>query len=333
MTARDDKVGRGVPAGFAARALAKKRLLVFLVSTFALTWGWWFAVVYPMAFSDGSGAPVLSGMETTFAVGAGMLFPAIGVVIARLVTREGFRGSSLIKPVAFKRTWKYYLVGWFGPVVLTTLGAVAYYLLDPSDFDPTATSWLTSQLAALEAAGQSTEGVTVEALGTAAVAQIALGVLAAPLLNFVACFGEEWGWRGYLLPKLIEVRSLPFALVAGGLIWGVWHAPIIALGHNYGVGYWGWPVGGILAMCGFTLVIGVFFSYLTLRSGSCLPAVFAHGALNGFGTAGVMFSVSGGNPFVGPAPVGVVGGCAYIVVAVLCAVALMRRERAGKPQI
>lgn len=108
-------------------------------------------------------------------------------------------------------------------------------------------------------------------------AQLAL-VLVAPLLNCITCFGEEWGWRGYLLPHLMEKRSITFSVVVGGIIWGLWHAPITALGHNYGLDYPGWPILGIVAMCCFCVALSCLFSWLTLRAKSCLPAVFAHGA-------------------------------------------------------
>lgn len=327
-------------------SLAIKRLVIYLVATFALTWGWWFAVVWPLALGDdwpaglavlaAGGASPLSGVQTTLAVAVGMLFPAVGAVVARLATREGFRGSSLVRPVELRRTWKYYVLGWFGPALLIVAGGAVYFLANPADFDPTASAWLSSQLAALEAAGQSavTQSVALPQTGSTAllIAQLAGGVLVAPVLNFVACFGEEWGWRGYMLPKLLQGHSMSFALVVGGVIWGLWHAPVIVLGHNYGTGCAGWPWTGILAMCIFTTAIGALMAWLTLRSGSCLPATIAHGALNGFASAGLMFSVSGGSPFVGPAPTGILGGSALLVTAVLAAVALMRRERAGKPQ-
>ena len=80
-------------------------------------------------------------------------------------------------------------------------------------------------------------------------------------------------------------------------------------------------------MCLFCIVTGTLFSYITLKTKSCWPAVFAHGALNGTASIGVLFLA---NPmaydrFVGPVPTGVIGAAAYIVVAVLIAYK-MRKE-------
>ena len=147
----------------------------------------------------------------------------------------------------------------------------------------------------------------------------------APAINAVTCFGEEWGWRGYLLPHLLERFSIIPTLLISGIIWGIWHAPITLIGHNYGLGYAGYPFTGIAAMCLFCIVVGVFMSYVTLRTGSCLPAVFAHGMVNGSAAMGLIFSATGGNPFVGPAPTGIVGGAFFIAAAVFMVRDLMRR--------
>lgn len=159
-------------------------------------------------------------------------------------------------------------------------------------------------------------------------AQLAL-VIVAPLLNCVTCFGEEWGWRGYLLPHLSERCGVRIAVPVSGIIWGLWHAPITVLGHNYGLGYPGWPILGILAMCCLCVALSYLFSWLTLRAKSCLPAVFAHGALNGCSAAPLMFMVGTANPFVGPAPTGIIGGIGFIVVAVLCHISLKRGQETG----
>ena len=74
---------------------------------------------------------------------------------------------------------------------------------------------------------------------------------------------------------------------------------MIAMGHNYGTGYPTAPWGGILAMIVFCIVCGTFLSYLTIRTGSALPAAIGHGALNAFAAAPAYFMASGVyNPFL-----------------------------------
>lgn len=98
-----------------------------------------------------------------------------------------------------------------------------------------------------------------------------LGVLVASL----SAFGEELGWRGWLLPNLLPLGTWP-ALLLSGAIWGVWHAPLILLGYNYQRT----DVIGLLLMVGWCMLLGVLIGWLRLRSASVWPAVIAHGAVN-----------------------------------------------------
>lgn len=306
--------------------LAKRRVTTYCVITFALTWAFWFATVYPRALPlMNVGENPLGDPVTVLFVGAGMLFPAIGVATTRLFTGEGFR-NAWIGPVHFKQTWRYYLIGWFGPIVLVAIGAAVYFVLNPGQFDTSMSSFV-EKARQMEAAGQSI-GMSSSQIAALGYAQLAL-VIVAPLLNCVTCFGEEWGWRGYLLPHLSEKCGVRIAVPASGVIWGLWHAPITVLGHNYGLDYPGWPIFGILAMCCLCVALSYLFSWLTLRAKSCLPAVFAHGALNGCSAAPLMFMTGTANPFIGPAPTGIVGGIGFIVVAMLCHISLKKRRGKG----
>lgn len=303
-----------------------KRIVIFLAVTFGLTWAYEFGMVYPVTMGAIPGVPAVA---QTFIVGAAMFFPALGVLITRLVTREGFK-NSVIKSRGFKKSLLWFLVAWFGPPALTALGATVYFLINPQDFDPNMTTSIAAQQQALAATG-ATSSITLDAemLRSTLLIQLPILLLLAPVLNIFTTFGEEWGWRGYLVPKMsARVGIVPNMLITG-TIWGLWHAPLIALGHNYGTGYPGWPVAGIAAMCVFCIVMGIFLTYVTERTGSCLAAAIGHGALNAFASMGIMFSFTGGNPFVGPAPMGIIGGIGYVVAAAIMLWDMRRREKAG----
>lgn len=83
---------------------------------------------------------------------------------------------------------------------------------------------------------------------------------------------------------------------------------------------------GIVAMCIFTTACGSFFAWLTIRSKSCLSAVFAHGALNGCSSAPLMSVATTTNPFIGPAATGIIGGAGFLIVGIACLVALRRKR-------
>lgn len=96
------------------------------------------------------------------------------------------------------------------------------------------------------------------------------------LFNAVFAVGEEIGWRGFLLPKLLPMGVFP-AVVVSGIIWGLWHAPVILLGYNY-------PEGprwlAMACMCGMCIGLAGLLSWLRLRTRSVWPCAVGHGAFN-----------------------------------------------------
>ena len=276
----------------------KKRLFNYLALAFALTWIPVF-VLLAMGYPYSS----IAFFVCLFCV---MLMPALSSILTRLVTKEGFK-DLMLRP-KFRGHLRYYLAGWLLPGVLILAAAALYFAVFPRTFD--------SSLSVLKMV--FIKQLATRSIGTIILMQMALGWLAAPFINFIPALGEELGWRGYMLPKLCALLGTKKAIPVSGIIWGLWHAPMIAAGHNYGTGYWGWPVTGILAMVVFSMAYGSFLAWLTLRSGSALPAALAHGGLNGFASIGVYFCRGGAySPFVGPVATGIVGGAPVLVAGYL----------------
>lgn len=293
-----------------------KRILIYILVTFGLTWAYCLLVVYPLANGESlSGVPSLA---TQLLVAAAMFFPAFGVLLTRLITKEGFRNAWL-KP-NLKGNIKYYLLIWFGPGILTLLGAGLYFLVFPHSLDLTFSYFV----ATLESTGAPMEELPIP-ISLLMLVQCVQALFLAPALNFVTCFGEEWGWRGYLLPQMSERFSTVPTLLITGIIWGLWHAPLTIIGHNYGLGYWGFPFTGIAMMCLFCIAMGVILSYVTLKTRSCIPAILGHGAINGIAAIGIYFTHDGGNPFVGPAPTGIIGMIPFLIVAVFMVIGLKKK--------
>jgi len=131
------------------------------------------------------------------------------------------------------------------------------------------------------------------------------GLVAGISINAIAGFGEELGWRGFLQK---ELGYLGFwkSSVAIGLIWGVWHAPIILQGHNYPEH----PQAGVFVMILFTLLLSPIFSYVRLKAKSVIAVAIIHGSLNA--TVGLpLMVIKGGNDLT----VGVTGLAGFIVLA------------------
>lgn len=129
--------------------------------------------------------------------------------------------------------------------------------------------------------------------------------------------------------------SIVPTLLINGVIWGLWHAPLTILGHNYGVGYPGFPYLGIFSMCIFCIVMGIILSYVTIKTKSCIPAIMAHGTLNGFSAIGIYFTSLEHpfNIFMGPTPVGLIGGAGFIVLAAVLLFLLYKEEQKKKNNV
>lgn len=230
-----------------------------------------------------------------FAIGAGiqMLFPAlVAMVFRQWVTREGFRASGLC--LGKKR---YYAIA-FGLVLAFVVVSCGLSALTPWLSLDTGLTKAQAMLAKITAQTGKPLGLTPAGfLGAAAVQAILLG----PILGLPALFGEEYGWRGYLLPKLLPLGTRK-ALALHGVIWGLWHAPIIAMGYNYP----GHPVLGIVMMTIFCVLSGTVFAWLYYASGSIFVPSYAHGVLNQSVSFALSLLVLRFHPLLGGA-IGVIG--------------------------
>lgn len=280
------------------KILVKKRIILFILLAAAIAW-----IIFTMIPVTGS--EYGSGISVIF-LAAGMFAPAIASLLTRLITKEGFRNMYL-RP-HFKGHIRHYVLIWFAPAVLLLLSMAVYFLIFPGQFDPDLT--ILQQAAASGNAG----GLTAGMLLLISALQI---VVIGPIVNIIPTMGEELGWRGYLLPKLRTLMSDRKALVLTGVIWGLWHAPVIVMGHNYGTAYWGYPWLGILTMVFFCVVLGIVEGYATIKLDSAIPAAMIHSTVNA-GAAFPIYMVNAGyNPILGPTIAGFLGGIPFVIVAVV----------------
>ncbi len=232
--------------------LTVKRILIFLFFAFIPPW------IIQFIYIAVIGCDVNTNYYQLMAC-VSMLFPSIGNFLARIITKEGFNGSYL--KLNLKGNVKYYLFAVLVPAVYYFISAFVISL------------------------GYMPSGSTGDILRNTNYFHIfstSIYIISLSLLDCTLTFGEEFGWRGYLTPKLSELFKKPAAYLISGIIWGLWHAPAVVIGHNFGTDYKFYPYGGIIAMCIICVFIGTFFSVLTEKTKSVFPSTFAHAMNNNF---------------------------------------------------
>lgn len=222
---------------------ARQSLLIFACFLIPLSsFGYWIWVTFP-------DAPFI------FPTLAFSLSPGVASTLTRLVRREGFADFSF--RLRGPHMGRAFLLALGLPLLV---GAVAYgfaYLFGLAKFDPPP-----FPVAVGSPLGQFGAIMGFSLIGI--------------LLVFVPDAGEEIGWRGYMLPRMVEAR-LPQPVALSALVWGAWHLPAVLAGV-YAVG-----PSRIMTAAGLivaTLAFGSILAWLRLSTGSVWPCVIAHAAWN-----------------------------------------------------
>ncbi len=287
--------------------LNNKRILIFLAFAFGIPWT--AALVLTLSPMYANNPAQAQGLASTIAVST----PWLAVVITRLITREGW-GNLWLRP-NIKHGWRFYLAAWLLPLLAISVGGTAFYLLFPQSFDPNL-----NVLRKVVEGTPSLAGINpwMILLSTT----ISMMIITVPM-NTVVSFGEEFGCRAYLLPRLVErfagpgapdaVAARKAALLVG-MIHGVWHWPLILMTAAFTPGFTVFTLPVYLV---FTCTLSVLLSWGALRSGSVWPAAVGHGAANPTSNL-PMYMLNGPSiPLIGPEVTGLIGGLGYTVLALV----------------
>lgn len=147
-------------------------------------------------------------------------------------------------------------------------------------------------------------------------------LITAPIFNMIPSLGEEIGWRGFLLPTL-EPMGQTKAMVISGIIWALWHTPmILILGFAYGAQAWPGVVLHFILVTG----LGIWMGYLWFQTRSTILAGFIHAVFNAqaYGVGSMIF-ISSNKLLVGA--VGLVG---TLLIAILGMGTLIISNRRNK---
>ena len=241
------------------------------------------------------------GMFTVFAM-AYMFFPLITALVLQAIDKEKFNHTGLVN---FKVSWSW-LVAWLLPVVMSLVCIPINSWMPGVELQ-----YNSEQLINQYHVPEEQQEMVREQLGKIPsylliISTIFSGLIAGITINAVATFGEEYGWRNYLVGALREVKFWKAALFIG-IVWGIWHFPLILMGHNY----LNEPRWGVLLMVVMCILLGSIELYFVLKSKSMIVAAIMHGTINAVSGITIYF-ILGGNDFLNGMP----GLAGFIVMGV-----------------
>ncbi len=274
-------------------------LAAFIVTAFGLAFALDYVLVLPVVSVEGFSSPVLIPLLV-----ARMATPTLGALVAYVVAGRPGRltGWLAVRTVSFHMILYGYLAAVAAYTISLPVSAALGVRIEPCG--PLWESGLNPLLLA--------------------VALMAAGLAAGVTVNLVVALGEEAGWRGYLLRRLEGYLGFWPAALLVGVIWGLWHAPLVAAGYDYtvpllsGCGPGANGVTAILAFIAYTAAAGLVAAELQRLAGSSLvPAAF-HGTINA--VAGFYATLTVGSRLLGP-PAGLAVTLSMGIVALAIAIA------------
>ncbi|OGS23297.1 MAG: abortive infection protein [Elusimicrobia bacterium RIFOXYA2_FULL_39_19] len=237
-----------------------------------------------------------------------MFMPAImAFLVQKIISKEPLK---LPLGISFKvNAW--FFIGWIIPLLLVFLTLLISLLIPGVTYSP-GMEGMFERLSGLMKADEIEKLKSSYALAPVHPVWIGViqGLLAGASINAIAGFGEELGWRGFLYNELKSLGFWKMSLITG-LIWGIWHAPLVIKGHNY----YQHPIVGVLMMAAWCILLAPLFNYVRIKSGSVIATSIMHGTLNAtYGLALIL--IKGGNDLT----VGITGLAGFAAIIIVTAV-------------
>lgn len=239
---------------------ARKYLVIYVSCVFALSWAWEAVLIA----NGGLGA---FGSLGPFLL---MWMPGLVALVFKIACQNK------IDPIGWKpRKPRLWLAAYLIP---PCVGLIAYGFAWVSGIAPIEIPW--DRLAEKFVPGMP--GL-LAAIGINAT----IGIIGAGLF----ALGEEIGWRGVMIQLLVRAK-LPHPFLLSGLIWALWHAPVILFG-DYATS--DMPILSLLLFSMMVASVGVIMGWLTMASLSLWPAVLMHAVHNVF-FQGIFDNYTGSTP-------------------------------------
>ncbi len=285
-----------------AKDMTTKRIFTFLSIVFGILYiPWIIGMILP-----GLGETIYAIIRFPVVF---MGTPALAVFITRKRTKD-------VTPLNFCtkifQNKKALLFSTLLPGAAIFLGTVLFFLIFPEDLD--FQGRYISQTYGAFGAPQDIH-LTIGSMFLMGLIVYAVSAVSLPI--WYIALGEDIGWQGYMLPLLCKKMSVRCAVILNGALWGLAHAPLIYYGMNYGTDYLGAPYTGILMMVFVTIALGIWMSFITLKTKNCMYAAIIHGAADIIGEVGTWISLSAKSSLLGPTPTGIIGLSVLLIGAIV----------------
>ena len=291
--------------------LLTKRGWIYLALEFVFAWG-----LAGAAWAAG----VRAGTPGYLILASLIMLTPLGTALILSAARPDGTPMKEVLAFRFRIGWKGFLGSWLIFPILAFLTLGVSLLLPGVRYDPSM-----SQMIERLTRGLSPEKVAEIRESAPSMPPLLLtlaqGLAAGITINAAFGFGEEAGWRGFLVR---ELRGSSFwgASLFTGAVWGLWHAPLILQGHNYPEH----PVAGVFLMILWCVLLSPIFLYIRLRTKSAVAAAVAHGTLNASAGLAVM-PLAGGSDLT----VGLTGLAGFFVLAAAVAALVLADRRSERP--
>ncbi len=271
-----------------------KKAMLFIGLTFCVNW-----LMAGLFCAFGGRWNTAAGLM----MGAGYMFVpmTVAIVVQKSIYKEPVAGPL---GISFELN-RWFLVAWLLPPVVA-FGTLAVSLLFPGvEYSSDIMAWLERFRPLIppeqwEQIQSQAEALPVHPIWVGLIP----GLIAGISVNALAGLGEELGWRG-LLQKELGFLGFWRSSAIIGLVWGIWHAPLILQGHNYPQHRF----AGVFMMTVWCMLLSPIFSYVRLKAKSVIAAAIIHGSLNG--TYGLsLIAIKGGSDLT----VGATGLAGFIVL-------------------
>jgi membrane protease YdiL (CAAX protease family) len=252
-----------------------KRTFQFIVLTCAVSWA-------TAGIAVRLGLRSAQGLAYTVFGAAYMLIPAVCAVVLQKIHKE-----SVCRPlgVSFKIN-RWFLLAVIVPLPVAFLALGINLLFPGVSFSATCEGFLAGLPA--EQAALVEQKLSMFPPVAFLPIQAVTAIFAGCTVNAFFALGEELGWRGFMLKSLNGKKFSTVSLVTG-TVWGIWHFPLILIGHNYPQH----PVTGVLMMIVFCILLTPPMIYTVLKSKSVIAAAIFHGTLNAIIGVPVLYTAGG----------------------------------------